>query len=152
MINYDEIEFTGDAARNDGTGGNYNVFFNTDDLVSSRSIDLTHLIITNTTSGANLGQRVHFPGEARFRSTSSSARTTMDATASTTAKGIAFNNISLLEFTFTLDNEYTVSRTGVDAEDVAQTVVASHDFSAGVYMIQAETSSTTPRKAPLGWC
>ena len=45
-------------------------------------------------------------------------------------KGIAFNNISLQEFTFTLGNEYTVSRTGVDAEDVAQTVVASHDFTA----------------------
>ena len=141
VINYDEIEFTGDAARNDGTGGNYNVFFNTDDLVSSRSIDLTHLIITNTTSGANLGQRecISLAGSTVqidfvFRSDDDGRNGINDG-----FKGIAFNNISLLEFTFTLDNEYTVSRTGVDAEDVAQTVVASHDFSAGVYMIQAET-------------
>ncbi|MGB0726464.1 MAG: hypothetical protein ACPGQO_06720, partial [Candidatus Poseidoniaceae archaeon] len=141
VINYDEIEFTGDAARNDGTGGNYNVFFNTDDLVSSRSIDLTHLIITNTTSGANLGQRecISLAGttvqiDFVFRSDDDGRNGINDG-----FKGIAFNNISLLEFTFTLDNEYTVSRTGVDAEDVAQTVVASHDFSAGVYMIQAET-------------
>ena len=141
VINYDEIQFTGDAARNDGTGGNYNVFFNTDDLVSSRSIDLTHLIITNTTSGANLGQRecISLAGSTVqidfvFRSDDDGRNGINDG-----FKGIAFNNISLLEFTFTLDNEYTVSRTGVDAEDVAQTVVASHDFSAGVYMIQAET-------------
>ena len=141
VINYDEIEFTGDAARNDGTGGNYNVFFNTDDLVSSRSIDLTHLIITNTTSGANLGQRecISLAGSTVqidfvFRSDDDGRNGINDG-----FKGIAFNNISLLEFTFTLDNEYTVSRTGVDAEDVAQTVVASHDFTAGVYMIQAET-------------
>ncbi len=67
-------------------------------------------------------------------------------------KGIAFNNISLQEFTFTLDNEYTVSRTGVDAEDVAQTLVASHDFTAGVYMIQAETifDNTTQGTAWFG--
>ena len=51
-----------------------------------------------------------------------------------------------------MDNEYTVSRTGVDAEDVAQTVVASHDFTAGVYMIQAETifDNTTQGTAWFG--
>ncbi|MEE2666532.1 MAG: VCBS repeat-containing protein [Candidatus Thermoplasmatota archaeon] len=154
VINYDEIKFTGDAARNDGTGGNYNVFFNSDDLVSSRSIDLTHLIVTNTTSGINLGQRecISLAGSTVqidfvFRSDDDGRNGINDG-----FKGIAFNNISLQEFTFTLDNEYTVSRTGVDAEDVAQTLVASHDFTAGVYMIQAETifDNTTQGTAWFG--
>ena len=34
---------------------------------------------------------------------------------------------------------YTVSRTNVDAEDVATTTVANHEFFSGVYMIRAET-------------
>ena len=49
-----ELEFIGDPSTTDGTGGNYNVFFNTDGLVQSVSLDLTHLYILNTTSASSL--------------------------------------------------------------------------------------------------
>ena len=49
-INQAEIDFVGDSASTDGSGGNYNVFFNSDDLVLSRSIDLTHLYVLNNTA------------------------------------------------------------------------------------------------------
>jgi len=141
-INQDEISFIGDAARNDGTGGNYNVFYNTDGLVSSRSVDLTHLYFYNTSSANNAewgpecmslaGTTVQINFE--FQSDDDGRNGINDG-----FKGVGFNNISLQEFTFTLDNEYTVSRTGVDTDDVDSTVVATHEFLAGVYMIQAET-------------
>ena len=54
-------------------------------------------------------------------------------------RGVAFNNISLQEYTFIEDNSYTISRTNVDAEDSSSDTIASHEFFAGVYMIEAET-------------
>ena len=41
--------------------------------------------------------------------------------------GVGFNNISLEEFTFTEDATYTVTRTNVDAEEVASTIVGTHE-------------------------
>jgi hypothetical protein len=49
-INQSEIDFVGDSGSTDGSSGNYNVFFNSDDLVLSRSIDLTHLYVLNNTA------------------------------------------------------------------------------------------------------
>ncbi|MGB0378424.1 MAG: hypothetical protein ACPGGE_06335, partial [Poseidonia sp.] len=139
-FNLDELIGVGDPSNKNGNRGpTDNTFFNTDDLVSSRSIDLTHLLVLNTTAG-NIGYEcISLAGtvvqiDFVFRSDADSRNGVNDG-----FRGIAFNNISLQEFTFTLDQEYTVSRTSVDAEDVDQTFVASHDFSAGVYMIQAET-------------
>ena len=54
-------------------------------------------------------------------------------------KGVAFNNISLQEYTFIEDNSYTISRTNVDAEGTSSDTIATHEFFAGVYMIEAET-------------
>ncbi|MEK9695996.1 MAG: hypothetical protein VW270_09535, partial [Candidatus Poseidoniales archaeon] len=45
-----EIQYIGDPANINGGSGNYNVFYNSDGLVQSRSIDLTHLYLVNTTS------------------------------------------------------------------------------------------------------
>ena len=44
-IDNTEIEYIGDPTNVNGGSGNYNVFYNTDGLVQSRSIDLTHLYI-----------------------------------------------------------------------------------------------------------
>jgi len=141
-INQAEISFIGDSASTDGSGGNYNVFFNTDDLVLSRSIDLTHLYVLNNTAADSVqwarecislaGSTVDINFE--FQSDDDGRNGINDG-----FKGVAFNNITLQEFTFYEDASYTVSRTNVDAEDVATTTVASHEFFSGVYMIRAET-------------
>ena len=49
-IDFDEIEYIGDARTTDGLSGNWNVFFNSDGLVKTTSIDLTHLYVLNTSS------------------------------------------------------------------------------------------------------
>jgi len=43
-------------------------------------------------------------------------------------KGIGFNNITLQEYTFIQDAVYTDTRTNVDAEEAATSVIATHDF------------------------
>ena len=141
-INQAEISFIGDSSSTDGSGGNYNVFFNTDDLVLTRSIDLTHLYVLNNTAADSLDwyrECISLAGSTvdinfEFQSDSDGRNGVNDG-----FKGVAFNNITLQEFTFFEDASYTVSRTNVDAEDVATTTVASHEFYSGVYMIRAET-------------
>ena len=111
-------------------------------MVLTRSIDLTHLYVLNNTAADSLQW---------FRECISLAGSTVDINFEFQSdgdgrngindgfKGVAFNNITLQEFTFYEDASYTVSRTNVDAEDVATTTIANHEFFAGVYMIRAET-------------
>ena len=141
-INQAEISFIGDSASTDGSAGNYNVFFNTDDLILSRSIDLTHLYVLNNTAADSLQwsrECISLAGSTadinfEFQSDDDGRNGINDG-----FKGVAFNNITLQEFTFYEDASYTVSRTMVDAEEVATTTVANHEFFSGVYMIRAET-------------
>ena len=140
-VNQGEIEWIGDSRSTDVSDGNYEVFFNTEDLVRTRSIDLTHLYVLNTTSADTIlwdrecislsGSTVDINFE--FQSDSDGRNGINDG-----FKGVAFNNITLQEFTFYEDASYTASRSMVDAEDVATTTVANHEFFAGVYMIRAE--------------
>lgn len=53
--------------------------------------------------------------------------------------GIGFNNITLQEYTFVQDAVYTDSRTNVDAEEPATSVIASHEFFSGVYRLDVKT-------------
>ena len=141
-INQAEISFIGDSASTDGSDGNYNVFFNTDDLILSRSIDLTHLYVLNNTAADSLQwsrECISLAGSTadinfEFQSDDDGRNGINDG-----FKGVAFNNITLQEFTFYEDASYTVSRTMVDAEEVATTTIANHEFFSGVYMIRAET-------------
>ena len=136
-----ELDFIGDPSTTDGTGGNYNVFFNTDGLVSSISLDLTHLYVLNTTSASSLDwtrECISLAGSTvslnfEFQSDDDGRNGENDG-----FLGVGFNNITLEEFTFTEDATYTVTRTNVDAEEVASTIVGSHEFTAGVYRIETE--------------
>ncbi|MEL0182654.1 MAG: hypothetical protein VW872_06235, partial [Candidatus Poseidoniales archaeon] len=126
----------------DGSG-NYNVFFNSDELVKTTSIDLTHLYIQNRSSpdssqwtaecmslqGSMVD--VHFD----FQSDDDGRNGINDG-----FKGIGFNNISLQEYTFVQDAVYTDSRTNVDAEEAATSVIASHEFFSGVYRLDVKTT------------
>ena len=140
-IDFAEIDYIGDDASRDGTGGNYNVFFNTNELVKTTSIDLTHLFIQNRTdTSGNWGYEcTSLAGSTVdinfvFQSDDDGRNGVNDG-----FKGVAFNNISLQEFTFVEDNSYTISRTNVDADQSSTDVVASHEFFSGVYKIEVET-------------
>lgn len=137
-----EISYIGDESSTDGTGGNYNVFFNTNDLVATTSIDLTHLYVLNTSDASSINwgyECMSLSGSVvdinfEFQSDDDGRNGVNDG-----FKGVAFNNISLQEFTFVEDNAYTISRTNVDAEDSSVDVIASHEFFSGVYMIEVES-------------
>ncbi len=141
-IDFAEISYIGDDASTDGSAGNYNVFFNTNDLVATTSIDLTHLYSLNTSSADSrdwdfectslAGSTVDINFE--FQSDDDGRNGINDG-----FKGVAFNNITLQEFTFIEDNSYTISRTNVDADQSSTDLIASHEFFAGVYKIDVET-------------
>jgi hypothetical protein len=141
-IDFPEISYIGDDASTDGSTGNYNVFFNTNDLISTASLDLTHLYVLNTSDASSTNwdyECISLAGSTvdinfEFQSDDDGRNGVNDG-----FKGVAFNNISLQEFTFIEDNSYTISRTNVDAEDSSVDLVASHEFFAGVYKIEVET-------------
>jgi hypothetical protein len=151
-IDFAEISYIGDDATTDGSGTNYNVFFNTNDLVTTTSIDLTHLYALNTSSADTsdwafecmslAGSTVDINFE--FQSDDDGRNGINDG-----FKGVAFNNISLQEFTFIEDNAYTISKTNIDADMMSTDLVASHEFFAGVYKIDVETifDNTTAGKS-----
>ena len=101
-----EISYIGDESSTDGTGGNYNVFFNTNDLVATTSIDLTHLYVLNTSDASSINwgyECMSLSGSVvdinfEFQSDDDGRNGVNDG-----FKGVAFNNISLQEFTFVED-------------------------------------------------
>ncbi len=141
-IDVTELDYIGDPSTQDGTGGNYNVFFNSDDLVKTTSIDLTHLYIQNrsspdsalwTTECMSLqGSTVNV--NFTFQSDEDGRNGINDG-----FKGVGFNNITLQEYTFVEDASYTTSRTNVDAEESMISTVASHEFVSGVYRLDVRT-------------
>ena len=148
-LDRDEITLTGDARSVDGTTEGA-LFFNTNGLVSTTSIDLTHLYVYNISGPStdwdveciNLqGSEVDINFE--FQSDDDGRNGVNDG-----FKGIGFNNISLQEFTFNEDNSYTISRTNVDAQQSATSVLGTHQFIDGVYRIEIETifDNTIPGK------
>jgi len=146
----DEITFIGDERSTDGSSPGA-LFFNTNGLVITSSIDLTHLYVYNVTGPSDTwgtecidlkGSTVDINFE--FQSDDDGRNGMNDG-----FKGIGFNNISLQEFTFYEDNSYTVSRTNVDAQQSATSVLGNHEFVGGVYKIEIETifDNTIPGKS-----
>ena len=140
-IDFTELDYIGDAANEEGSG-NYNVFFNSEELVKTTSIDLTHLYIQNRSSPDStqwFSECISLQGSTvdinfEFQSDEDGRNGINDG-----FRGVGFNNISLQEYTFVEDATYTTTRTGVDAEDVDTSVIASHDFVSGVYRLDVKT-------------
>jgi len=140
-IDNGEISWIGDPSNIDGSGA-YNVLFNTDGLVKSKSIDLTHLYVLNTTDASSLlwerecislaGSTVQINFE--FQSDDDGHNGQNDD-----LRGIGFDNISLKELTFVKDTEYTATVSGLDSEEKRTVKIADHDFYSGVYMVQVES-------------
>ena len=141
-IDNTEIEWIGDPRNINGGTGNYEVFYNTDGLVQSRSIDLTHLYVINRTSpDTNLWNRecISLAGSVvdlnfEFRSNEDGHNGQNDG-----VRGVAFDNITLQEFSFSQDAVYSTSVVDLDAEENRTITVANHDFVSGVYKIEVES-------------
>ncbi|RJU99932.1 MAG: VCBS repeat-containing protein [Candidatus Poseidoniales archaeon] len=137
-IDYTEIIGVGDP-QNRGTIDT--VFYNTDELVKTASIDLTHLYVQNR-SGPSWtweyecltlkGSMANF--NFTFQSNDDGRNGVNDG-----FKGVGFNNITLQEYTFIEDATYTATRTNVDAEGSALTTIGSHEFEAGVYRVDVRS-------------
>ena len=141
-IDFDEIEYIGDPRTTDGLGQPWNVFFNSDGLVKTTSLDLTHLYVLNTTSAdpsdwdtqcmSLSGTEVDINFD--FFSDEDGRNGINDG-----FRGVGVNNITLKEFTFVEEASYEISRSAVDADDASTDLIAEHDFISGVYMIEVET-------------
>ena len=143
-IDFAEITLIGDPRNTDGLSGNWNIFFNSEGLVKTTSLDLTHLYVYNTSSADSSdwgvdcislgGSKVDLQFD--FFSDDDGRNGINDG-----FRGVGINNISIQEFTFVEEPNmpYTISRTNVDAEDVSTDLISDHDFTKGVYMIEVET-------------
>ena len=141
-IDFEEIQFIGDPRNTDGIGQPWNVFFNSDGLVKTTSIDLTHLYVYNTSStdssdwdeecisleGATVQLNFDFYSDDDGRNGINDG-----------FRGVGINNITVKEFTFKEEAAYSITRTNVDSEESSSDVISDHDFNAGVYMIEVET-------------
>ena len=137
-----EIEYIGDPVNINGGSGNYNVFFNSDGLVQSRSIDLTHLYVVNTTSPDSndwTDECISLAGSVvdinfEFQSNDDGHNGQNDG-----VRGVAFDNISLQEFTFSQDATYSTTIVDLDAEENRTIAISNHDFVSGVYKIEVQS-------------
>ncbi len=141
-IDQAEIDLIGDQRNINGGQGNFPVFFNSDGLVMSRSIDLTHIYVYNTTDaisnewGYDCLSLEDSVVDIKFQFQSNDDGKNGQNNG---LKGIGFDNISLQEFTFSKDAEYSKIVTALDADETRIVEVAEHDFFEGVYKIEVET-------------
>ncbi len=131
----DEVETFGDRPDD----GNYRVWFDSEGLKKSVTLDLTHVYLLNTTNtNSNLwrteclsmsGFEVDFTW--RFQSDSNGA------TGANGLAGFGLDNISVTEFTFVPDQTYSTTVTGLDSQEDRVVTVGSHAFTQGIYRIDA---------------
>ena len=145
-FDFNEIEYIGDPRTTDGLGQPWNVFFNSDGLVKTTNLDLTHLYVLNTSSAdsADWDEECMSLADSEvelffdFFSDDDGRNGINDG-----FRGVGINNITLKEFTFVEEANYTISRTSVDAEDASTDIIAEHNFISGTdgktYMIEVET-------------
>lgn len=137
-----EVDLIGDSRNVNGGTGNWEIFYNSDGLVKSRSIDLTHLYMFNNSDidSNNWGPEcLSLAGSTvdlnfEFQSNDDGHNGQNDG-----VRGIAFDNISLEEFTFTQDATYSSTVIDLDAEENRTIAISDHDFVSGVYKIEIET-------------
>ncbi|MBS71649.1 MAG: hypothetical protein CMO20_01665 [Thermoplasmata archaeon] len=124
---YDEIELMGDH--------NDNIWFDSQDLVRSVTLDLTHIAIQNRTGASNTWRTectsmegAHVDLIYRFQSNGQTGGAAGFA-------GFAIDNITVQEYTFTSDQVYTTSVTNIDAREDRNVTISSHNFQQGIYRI-----------------
>ena len=131
--NYDETEYIGDLG--------WNVFFDSEGISKGVTLDLTHIFLRNTTS---LDSRdwdyncTDLSGSEvtvsyRFQSNGDGVN------GNSGLAGFAIDNITVREYVFTYVTEYSTTVSGLDSQETQEVNVGSHDFSQGIFRIDAMT-------------
>jgi len=137
---YEEVEYAGDHSGGVGQDG-WVQWFDSEDMVGTARIDLTHVHLLNTTSPDSFawtdecttlaGSDVTFTW--RFYSNDDGVN------GNAGFAGFAIDNIRVDDYTFTDDGNYTESVTGMDAAHRRTINMGTHDFVNGLYRIDLMT-------------
>jgi hypothetical protein len=133
---FDEVEYIGDHTDK----GDYIVWFDSRGLVDSVTLDMTHVVIQNTTGPSSnwAVECTTFRGSEvtmtwRFLSDDDGVNG-VDGLA-----GFAIDNISVQEYTFTPVQTYEEPANGLDSQEDMTVNVANHYFDSGIYRVDSMT-------------
>ena len=134
---YDEVEYFGDHSDN----VNSVVWFDSENILKSVTVDLTHIVILNRTSADTSDWRdecTTLSGSEvtltwRFQSNDDGVN------GNAGLAGFGVDNIRVEEFTFEDDGTFTVDVTGLDAAERQRVNLTTHDFQSGIYKIDVTT-------------
>ena len=134
---YDEVEYFGDHSDN----VNSVVWFDSENILKSVTVDLTHIVILNRTSADTSDWRdecTTLSGSEvtltwRFQSNDDGVN------GNAGLAGFGVDNIRVEEFTFEDDGTYTLDGTGLDAAERQRVNLTTHDFQSGIYKIDVTT-------------
>ena len=137
---YEEVEYAGDHSGGIGEDG-FVSWFDSDNLVNTARIDLTHVHLLNQTAEDSFawtdecttlaGADVTFTW--RFYSNDDGVN------GNAGYAGFAIDNIRVDDYTFTDDGSYTQTVTGMDAGQKRVVEMGTHDFERGLYRIDLMT-------------
>jgi len=144
---YDEVEYFGDHSDNI----NSVVWFDSENILKSVTVDMTHIVILNRTSADTGDWRDECTSLSgsdvtltwRFQSNDDGVN------GNAGLSGFGVDNVRVEEFTFEDDGTYTVDVTGLDAAEHQIVNMATHDFQSGIYKIDVTTifDNTDPMTA-----
>ena len=138
---YDEVEYMGDHSdRYESV-----VWFDSESLVKSVIIDLTHITLLNQTSNSTFDWATECTDLSGSEVTLTWRFQSNDDGVNGNAglAGFAVDNIRIDEFTFEEDGFYVNDISGLDAAEREKVEVANHNFRAGIYRIDATTTLNT---------
>jgi hypothetical protein len=137
---YEEVEYAGDHSGDIGEDG-WVSWFDSDNLVSTSRIDLTHVHLLNQTSDDSFGWTEECTSLAGSEVTFTWRFYSNDDGVNGNAgyAGFAIDNIRVDDYTFTDDGMYTEPVSGMDAAQRRVIEIGTHDFESGLYRIDLMT-------------
>ena len=137
---YEEVEYAGDHSGDIGEDG-WVSWFDSDNLVATSRIDLTHVHLLNQSSDDSFGWTEECTSLAGSEVTFTWRFYSNDDGVNGNAgyAGFAIDNIRVDDYTFTDDGVYTEPVTGMDAAQRRNIEMGTHDFQSGLYRIDLMT-------------
>ena len=137
---YEEVEYAGDHSGGIGEDG-FVTWFDSDNLVSTARIDLTHVHLLNQTSEDSIAWTDECTSLAGAEVTFTWRFYSNDDGVNGNAgyAGFAIDNIRVDDYTFNDDGSYVETVTGMDAGQKRVVEMGVHDFESGLYRIDLMT-------------
>jgi hypothetical protein len=137
---YEEVEYAGDHSGGIGEDG-FVSWFDSDNLVSTARIDLTHVHLLNQTAEDSFAWTDECTSLAGTDVTFTWRFYSNDDGVNGNAgyAGFAIDNIRVDDYTFTDDGSYTEAVTGMDAGQRRVVEMGVHDFESGLYRVDLMT-------------